>query len=410
MSSAGEISKIKLPSGSEYDIKDATARSMIAGGITFVIAWGGSSTPVVGNIPKDVVVTYNSTNYTGTLVASADTIAKFYLVKSSTQLDQDVYDEYVTVQNGSAYAWEKLGDTIINLSDVVTNVTLNKQTTDFVTGYSNTSSKSFIGANSTFTVTQPVVSVTPSTTYLSASAADGAVSASGDNVTVVTGYASPDTDTFVKTLSVTDTQKLETTTIYGVQSSTTTASKATAADSQTTATGSGTWNNVTDTTWLKGCTVSNEVLTIGAATMGTQTTTQYTFADVTVPKKNSSNTTVATGSLGSTGGGGAVVTAVAIGSSGSAITDLGTASTDTVLGTSSTFSVTNPTISLKTNASTATGRVQVATGISSTSLTTDVGVAWNSKDNANAITSLGTPDKSAGLNNSTSITVSKGNP
>ena len=64
---------------------------------------------------------------------------------------------------------------------------------------------------------------------------------------------------------------------------------------------------------------------------------------------------------------------------------------------------------VKTNTSTATGRVQVATGISSTSLTTDVGVAWNSKDNANAITSLGTPDKTAGLNNSTSITVSKGN-
>ena len=34
-----DISKIKLPSGNEYDIKDAVARQMISGGVSFNIVW-----------------------------------------------------------------------------------------------------------------------------------------------------------------------------------------------------------------------------------------------------------------------------------------------------------------------------------------------------------------------------------
>lgn len=33
-----DISKIKLPSGSTYDIKDAVARQMISGGVSFIVA------------------------------------------------------------------------------------------------------------------------------------------------------------------------------------------------------------------------------------------------------------------------------------------------------------------------------------------------------------------------------------
>ena len=47
-----EISKIMLPSGNSYDIKDATAREMISGGVTFIVAWDGTSTAVASNIPK----------------------------------------------------------------------------------------------------------------------------------------------------------------------------------------------------------------------------------------------------------------------------------------------------------------------------------------------------------------------
>lgn len=123
-----EISKIVLPGSAQaYDIKDATARSLISGGVSFIIAWNGSSTPAVANIPYGVQVVYNSTTYTGTLAASSSTMGKFYLVKSSTLPSEDsldIYDEYVTIENGSTYFWEKLGDTKANVSGLITDVTV----------------------------------------------------------------------------------------------------------------------------------------------------------------------------------------------------------------------------------------------------------------------------------------------
>jgi exopolysaccharide biosynthesis protein len=80
----------------------------------------------------------------------------------------------------------------------------------------------------------------------------------------------PSTQNAVKSVTPT-TKKLATTSVTGVSGSTT-ASKAAASTSQTTATGAGT-SSSTNTDWLKGVSVSNGVLTIGAATMNTQTTT-----------------------------------------------------------------------------------------------------------------------------------------
>jgi len=73
---------------------------MISGGVSFIIAWDGTSAPVVADIPSGVKVTYNDTVYTGTLAATADTVGSFYLVKSSSTPSGeilDIYDEYVTV-------------------------------------------------------------------------------------------------------------------------------------------------------------------------------------------------------------------------------------------------------------------------------------------------------------------------
>lgn len=325
-----DISQIQLPSGGIYDIKDSVARAGISSGGTFVIAWAGNTSPTVSDIPAGVVVTHNNTSYTGTKTASADDLKKFFLIKSSSIQDptlSDIYDEYVVIDNGenvspNRYTWEKIGDTQIKLTEMVTDVTLNKQTS------------SVIGVNSTFTVTQPVFKVTPNTTFVKTSPSS---------------------------------KKLQTTSLYGVQfgnNSTTTASKATAQDSQTTATGQGTWNNETNTIWLKGCTVNNEVLTIGAATMGTQTTTQFTFTDVTVPKRAEEATTVANGTL------------------------VATSNTTNVGGTVLTG------VTLATDESNVTGSVQVATGTQVTaSRTTNAGVAWNDKDTQTV------------LNNSTSLTV-----
>jgi hypothetical protein len=75
-----DISQITLPSGTTYDIKDTVARAGVSSGGTFVIAWAGNSAPTVANIPKDVVVRYGNTDYTGTKVASANDLKKFFLV------------------------------------------------------------------------------------------------------------------------------------------------------------------------------------------------------------------------------------------------------------------------------------------------------------------------------------------
>jgi len=136
-----DISQIKLPDGNTYDIKDTTARSLING--IFVLAWNGAAAPTVANIPAGIQVTYNSTIYTGTLAANnntnTSTLGKIYLVKSTTlpdDDDSDIYNEYVTVDNGSGanprYTWEKLGDTRIKLGNIVTNVELDKKTATVV--------------------------------------------------------------------------------------------------------------------------------------------------------------------------------------------------------------------------------------------------------------------------------------
>lgn len=310
------IEKIKLPSGNQYFIADREIREVvdtisqtIAGGVSYTVAWDGSDTPIVSQIPAGVVVRYNGQNYTGTMSADSAQPGAFYLVKSSTSVDsKDVYDEYVPVGPTGSKTWEKIGDTQIDLSNVVTNVTLSK-TTDTA-----------IGSDATFTITQPTVAL-----ETGATAGTGVIS-------VMTGYSNPTKENAVKSVSPT-TRKLATTTVTGVSGSTT-ASKATAATSQTTADGSGTASS-TNTDWLKGVSVSNGVLNIGAATMDTQTTTQFTFADVTVPTAAVSATTVATGSVTTSGSGADVVTDVAVGDTISAITALGTASTTNIKATAS---------------------------------------------------------------------------
>lgn len=362
----GDISQITLPGGNTYDIKDRVARAAING--IFVIAWNGTGTAVASQVPKGVT----AGTVPGALEADESTLGKFYLVKSSSVQDPtllDIYDEYVTVRAGTdpnyTYSWEKIGDTQIKLTAIVTDVTLNKQTTNFVTGYSNPTKADVIGANSTFTVTQPVYS-NLSQTYLGATSGKPTTDDS-KAFNAVTGYANPSKDSFVQELNVTSTNKLVTTTIKGVSGS-------------------------SSPGVLNTATVNGEVLTIGSTTL-------------TIPTAASDSTTVATGSITSSGTGSSVVTAVSVKTSKDALTGLGTPSTSSAMGSGATF--TAPTITLSSNNATATGRVLVTTG-KEINATTDVGVAWKSKDTKNAITALGTPTTVAGLNNNTDVVVKKG--
>lgn len=208
-----------------------------------------------------------------------------------------------------------------------------------VTGASlNQDTDSVLGANTTFTNGTSSVTFGNHTT--------DKVLGEGTQFALSSGavtFGTPTTDTFIKSVSAETNKNLVTTSVTGVQASTTTASKASGSKasiittaSQTTADGTGT-ASATNTDWLKGVSVSNGVLTIGAATMDTQTTYSVSslntvnFSDVTVPIKNASATTVATGATDTTGTGSAVVTGVTIGSSGSAITALPTASVGTAV-------------------------------------------------------------------------------
>ena len=519
------IEKITLPSGNSYWIADREIRDVVdtlsqtvAGGVSYNIAWDGTGAPTVGNIPEGVVVTYSGTDYTGTLDADNATPGAFYLVKSATQTGDDVYDEYVPVGASGSKTWEKIGDTQIALADVVTGVSLSKQT------------DTVIGTDATFTITQPTValstgatagtgvisvatgisSVTQPTITMSeeSSTATGRVaytksvsttkasaSASGTGVawnskdakTVLTGVqvtaqptvtltANNATDTgritYVESQgsatttkikataditgktgsaasSVTPTtKKLATTTVTGVSGSTN-ITPVESRSSQTTAKGTGT-SSTTNTDWLKGVSVTNKVLTFGAATMDTQTTYSAGAprASLAVPTAAGSATTVATGGVTTTGSGADIVTDVAVGdtvtvvtaaptvtiSSGSTgdvtvATGIGAATTKymsasasgttvgangtaSVIGGSSTFSVTDPTITLATGS---TGDITVATGgttkymaaaASGTAVTpsttnikataSGANTAWNNKDSVTV------------LKNTTDVSVTKG--
>ena len=371
------IEQITLPSGNTYFIADREIRDVVdtlsqtvAGGVSYNVAWDGNSEPVVGNIPAGVVVNYQGTDYTGTMVANNATPGAFYLVKSATQADgKDVYDEYVPVGATGSKSWEKIGDTQIALNDIVTNVTLTKQT------------DTVIGTDATFTVTQPTVTIASGTTgditvatgITSANASGGGAAwNSKDQKTVITSYPGV-TGSAASSVTPT-TRKLATTTVTGVQASTTTASKATAGTAQTTATGAGT-TSTTNTDWLKGVSVSNGVLSIGAATLNTQSTPQYSFSDVTVPIKAASATTVASGSVTTTGSGADIVTDVEVGDTVTVLTGLGTPNTANVIGAASTFTNTQPTITV----------TPATTKISANA--SNGNVAWNSKDSVTVLKS-----------------------
>ena len=98
------ISEITLPSGSVYSIKDSEARDLIAAinNWDYVVAHDAASTPYGVEWDDD------GTTITGTLVASADTMYRIYLVPNDAGGDNG-FAEYITVHESSTYSWEMFG-------------------------------------------------------------------------------------------------------------------------------------------------------------------------------------------------------------------------------------------------------------------------------------------------------------
>ena len=391
-----DISKIQLPgSGGVYNIKDAVARAMISGGVSFIIAWDGTSAPDISEIPAGVVVRYNNRNYTGLLSADDESIQSgaFYLVKSTTAIDNnDVYDEYVPVGASGSRTWEKIGDTQVDLTNVVTGVTLTKQT-DTVLGentqFTNDSSEvtfnqttdRVLGEATNFSVSKPTVTVTPTTTNIKATATGTAVGANG-TAAAVTGYPNPTSDTFLKTVTVESNKNLDTTSVPNVTNPGTASS----------------WS------FVMGTGDASETLIIS----GLNSTAPTIGSPISV----------ATGTISTSGQGDPVVTEVSIGTSASALTGLGTPSTATAL--TGVRVTAQPTIGLETGATADTGVIEVATGINSVTVG-DQTVTVGTNDKVTAITSItntvaapqditvSTDDRVSVLTNATSINVITGN-
>lgn len=334
-----DISKITFPSGSTYNIKDAVARELIGQGVSFNIAWGGTTAPTPSQIPAGVVITYDGVDYTGTLAAEDAQPGSIYLIKSQSQVGGlDVYDEYVPVGATGSKFWEKLGDTQLDLGNLgdlayLSTVTLNKGDGDVVLGegtsFTNSSSavtftggatSKCLGTNATFTTT-----VTPATTNIKAVASGTALSTNND--------------TFVKSYPGT-TSKLVTTSIPNV-----------------------TANSAATLNFAMGTGDDAETLIISGTGFSGNT---YT----------ASNTTLGTAITAATGG------VAANGSGDSVLTGLGTASTGNALVSASVG--TQPTISIETGAAAGAGVVTVATGITSAITST------NDKSEVTAVTSVGT--------------------
>lgn len=330
------IEQITLPSGNSYYIADREIRDVvdtlsqtIAGGVSFVIAWDGSSTPVVANIPYGVKVKYNNVEYTGTLSADSATAGAFYLVKSSTTPSgeaKDVYDEYVPVGEAGSKSWEKIGDTQVDLSDVVTGVTLSKST------------DTVIGTDATFTITQPTVALSAESStatgraqYIQSVDSSKKLSASASGAGVA--WNSKDSVTAITGVSVTSQP-----TVALSSNNSTATGRVEVADGTTT-------SSSTNTDILKGISVSNGVLTISAATL-----------DTTYLGASASGTTVAA------------------------------SSTDTVIGTDATFTVTQPSVTI---AEGSTGDVTFVRGGTTkymAAAASGANTAWNSKDSVTVLT------------------------
>lgn len=181
-----EISKITLPSGTSYDIKDATARSAIAKIHTFdyIVCTQASDTPYG--------VTWDSgeTTITGTLAAASTTMYKIYLVPQDNATG-DYFDEYITVNpSGTTYQWEKFGSTQIDI-DNLGNLAYKDTASASYTPVGTVSQPTFSGSSTTSTGTfTPTgsVTVTPSTTskYVASSATGGGSVTAGTACTMPT--------------------------------------------------------------------------------------------------------------------------------------------------------------------------------------------------------------------------------
>ena len=449
------ISKITLPSGNTYTIKDAWARerieSLTSGALTYIgitttqLEDGSTTHPItIGGESKE------PTNGNVVVVNVPGGVSKEFVWTETTPGD---------ISTGM---WLEFGD----LS------TLGQLAYQNVVSIEKGSGKNVLGADAEFKVDVPIYDT--ETTNIKATASGTEIS--GDvSASAITGLGTPSTDTFVKSVQAVTGKKLVTTTLQGVKGTAKTAQRVTATTKKLVTTEikgvSGTESvlqqvtaskshlgiqNISQITGNTDVTVQNvsnvgtastwnfamgngaefETLIISGTNSTTptldaaQTASKVTNSDVQVATGNlvndgngaevatdvnktyaevatadSQNTTVATGSLGTTGGddivesvtmtevtnlaelgetktlatgstdtngeGDSIVSDVQVGESAAAITSI---TPETKMFLQSVKVLQQPTISLSTGATSGTGVIQIVTGVSSSSNLQNVSV------------------------------------
>lgn len=392
-----DISKITLPSGTTYNIKDAGARELIEQlsgstaylGITTTPLYDECTTSTISVNGEDISVS------NGNIAIYGKREFIFDGTKWSEFGDLELLNVTTTTANvfgiGTSFAGNESNVTFTGgANDVVLGEGTTFALASGAVTHGSPSVDAVLGNDTIFSASSQTVTLGDTKKYLTATASGAGASWNNKNQkTVVTGYASPITDTFVKEVDVVTGNKLVTTSIVPTDG-TETVSKVTQTVSKLTTTsvpnvtsnanktiefamggtdgetliisgsGFGTGNSAnTYTASLTGLGSSITVATGGVAAngSGTDIVTGISISDKTVAKVGSA-VTVATGATAANGTGDAIVSGVTVSSSGPAITGLGTASTAEVIGASSTFTNDQPTITLTANATNVSGSVQ----------------------------------------------------
>lgn len=207
-----------------YELVDAVARAQSATAGRNIIAWKGDDTPDVSIIPAGVTVTYNGTEYTGTMQPDGETVktnCRYLVYRGNDPDGNNIYQEYVVVENPQDETdkwWEAIGYQSVNLEDLGAlafedAVTLSKGNGVYV-----------LGVNTQFNATAPNVSVIPSEKGLKAKATGTQVGVTGSQSMLED--ITQQTKSFMKSVSRTK-KKMEKASVRGVTGNELDASKVT---------------------------------------------------------------------------------------------------------------------------------------------------------------------------------------
>jgi len=395
------VEVIKSDDGNDYGIYDYEARraiESIVGGLTFVKSTNAATTP------QGVVWDNAGTAVTGTLIASANTADKIYLVpynptgeggSSVSPPTRDIYEEYITTLDGTTYKWERLGNTEIdfdNLGDLAwkDNVSLNKQTVNALTAASIPTGTTWTQTPTRVTLDSDAFDVTTTTdtfvktiTTTNGAALTGLGTPTTDNaiksITPTTGAfvtsVTPSTAAFVNGVTSTP-SKLTTATGYFVGGTATV--KGVNANTSVTATkmsSYGTLPTWTESALTTGGNVYRLTYNTGALPTGSDVTaTNTTTTNHTVATRASSTSTYATGAVAANSTGATIITAVDL-TTDDAVTSISapTGNALTGLGTPTTFAAVKSYGSPTTSNFLKTVTGTTGTAVTSVDVTTDDG-------------------------------------